>query len=74
MDSFRFSFYSLNLDAKTATEGGKTSAKTVQADRVTGMSLQVCILIQKIIINRDSFRKQNKFLILTMQISLMLKN
>jgi len=29
------------LDAKTATETGKTSAKTVQADRVTGMTLQV---------------------------------
>jgi hypothetical protein len=40
-----FIFYFINLDAKTATEGGKTSAKTVQADRVSGMSLQVCISI-----------------------------
>jgi hypothetical protein len=31
----------LNLDAKTATESGKTSSKTVQADRVSGMTLQV---------------------------------
>jgi len=29
------------LDAKTAQQSGKTTAKTVQADRVTGMSLQV---------------------------------
>ncbi|CAF1065908.1 unnamed protein product [Adineta steineri] len=28
------------LDTKTATETNKTSAKTVQADRITGMSLQ----------------------------------
>ena len=34
-------FYWGNLDAKTATESGKSTTKTVQADRVTGMSLQV---------------------------------
>ena len=32
---------SVCLDAKTATQSGKTSAKTVQADRVAGMTLQV---------------------------------
>lgn len=34
-------FDCFNLDAKTSTQSGKTTAKTVQADRVTGMSLQV---------------------------------
>jgi len=38
-----YCFFFFNLDAKTSTQSGKTSAKTVQADRVTGMSLQVCI-------------------------------
>jgi len=38
------------LDAKTATETGKTSAKTVQADRVTGMTLQVNTLFLRLYI------------------------
>ncbi len=40
-------YFFFNLDAKTSTESGKTSAKTVQADRVSGMSLQVCIYNSK---------------------------
>lgn len=58
----------IHLDAKTAQQSGKTTAKTVQADRVTGMSIQVRVFfcfIRKL--NSKVFillnRKQNRSLI-----------
>jgi hypothetical protein len=37
---------SYDLDARTATQSGQTSSKTVQANRVTGMDLEVNGLVR----------------------------